>query len=72
MENIYLDKTIFRILGGKVETVKKTKNKPMKLIDSISSVQDGQVYQVMFKTENNEFELLNQQPKLSFADRVAQ
>jgi DNA-binding CsgD family transcriptional regulator len=44
MENIYLDKTIFRILGGKVETVKKTKNRPMKLIDSISSVQDGQVY----------------------------
>jgi hypothetical protein len=44
MEEIYLDKTIFRIDSGGVETVEKSKNKPMKLIDSISSVQNGQVY----------------------------
>ena len=70
LEDIYLEQTIFRIEGSQVETTTKPNQKPMRLIDCLSLLEHGKVYQVMHMNMDGQLEELNHQPKVSFADRV--
>ena len=73
LDSIYLDQTIFKIDGSSVEVMKKRAlERPAKLNDCLSTLENGSIYKVMYMSEENEFRELTHQPKVSFADRVAQ
>jgi hypothetical protein len=72
LDSIYLDQTIFKIDGSSVEVMKRRNlERPAKLNDCLSSLENGSIYKVMYMSDDKEFRELTHQPKVSFADRVA-
>jgi hypothetical protein len=68
---IYLQKSPYKINGKFVEQIREQIFLPIKFIDAIKDFESGQVYSVLTKDENGNFNVLNQNADYSFAERVA-
>ena len=71
LDQVYLQKSPYKINGKFVEQISEQIFHPIQFIDAIKDFQSGQVYSVLTKDEYGNFNVLNQNADISFAERVA-
>ena len=71
LDNVFLQKTPFKIIDKNVEQGEEHPFQPKKFYASIRDFESGQVYEVLMKNDQGSYANLNHNNELAFADRVA-
>ena len=70
LQKVYLQKIPYKIVENHVEEIKEQYFSPQNLMQSILSLETGQVYSVLIRDDNNNFMCLGRNKQVNFADRV--
>ena len=71
LQNMYLQKTPYKIINRHVEHGDEPSMSPIKLIDSVKDFQSGQVYRVLGQDSKGKFRCHKSDNPSEFADKVA-
>ena len=71
LNNVYLQKTPYKIEGKHVEQIDEQAFQPTLFIDAIKEFESGQVYSVITKNDDGTFSVLDKNVEKTFAEKVA-